>query len=129
MCIKDIESLVAIKYAKNQQIEIPQKRRPIDVERFYEPVLTTGDGNCFYNAVSIVLCGNENYSKLLRLANEYILSLYDAYFRDVCVKTCTSYSYEQLIERTSKNRTWANEINVLAMAIVLDRPIAIWSKN
>lgn len=49
-------------------------------EQYYEPVLTTGDGNCFYNAISMVLFGHENYSKLLRLANVYILSLYDVYF-------------------------------------------------
>ena len=96
---------------------------------YYEPVLTTADGNCFYNAISIVLYGNEKQSKLLRLANVYVLSVFDSYFRNVCIKTCTNYTYEHLIKITAKDRTWANETNILAMTIVLDRPIALWSKN
>ena len=91
--------------------------------------MTIPDGNCFYNAISIALYHHENYSNLLRLANVYILSLYDSYFQNVCFKTCINYTFEKLIESTCKDKTWANEINVLAMTIVLDRPIAIWSKN
>ena len=96
---------------------------------FYEPVLTTADGNCFYHAVSLQLFGHEHHSERLRLVNAYVLCQYELYFRDVCLKTCTSYTYERLVEQTTKNGTWANEMNMLAMSIVLNRPIAIWSHN
>ena len=29
--------------------------------------------------------------------------------------------------RTSKDKKWATELNILAMTIILDRPIALWS--
>jgi hypothetical protein len=35
-------------------------------DQYYEPVLTTSDGNCFYNAKSLELYGHENNSKRLR---------------------------------------------------------------
>ena len=67
-------------------------------QQYYEPVITTADGNCFYHAISLQLFGHENHSTRLRLANVYVLNQYDSYFRDICLKTCTSYTYEQLIE-------------------------------
>jgi hypothetical protein len=33
----------------------------------------------------------------------------------------------QIFTKYLHDKTWANELNILAMAIVLDRPIAIWS--
>ena len=91
----------------------------------YEPVLTTGDGNCFYNAISLQLFGHENHSKRLRLVNVYILCQYQLLFKEICTKTANDY--DDLVKKTSKDKTWANELNILAMAIVLDRPIAVWS--
>ena len=98
-------------------------------QQYYEPVITTADGNCFYHAISLQLFGHENHSTRLRLANVYVLNQYESYFRDICLKTCTSYTYEQLLEQTAKDTKWANEINVLAMTIVIDRPILLWSHN
>jgi hypothetical protein len=47
------------------------------------------------------------------------------YFKEICTKTAGDY--EQLLVRTSKDKKWATELNILAMTIILDRPIALWS--
>jgi hypothetical protein len=94
-------------------------------DQYYEPVLTTSDGNCFYNAISLQLYGHENHSKRLRLVSLYVLCQYELYFKEICTKTAGDY--EQLLVRTSKDKKWATELNILAMTIILDRPIALWS--
>lgn len=33
----------------------------------YKPVLTTGDGDCMYHALSRVVCGSEQLSRVFRL--------------------------------------------------------------
>ena len=40
---------------------------PTDMKEFYVPVKTVGDGNCLYNAVSIILTGNEKLTTELRM--------------------------------------------------------------
>ena len=40
------------------------------------PIETTGDRNCFWNAISIVLCGNESLSLALRFLTAYGLIRY-----------------------------------------------------
>ena len=37
----------------------------------YKPVLTTGDGDCMYHALSRVVCGSEQLSKIFRLLTAY----------------------------------------------------------
>jgi hypothetical protein len=68
----------------------------------YEPVLTTGDGNCFYNAISLQLFGHENHSKRLRLVNVYILCQYQLLFKEICTKTANDY--DDLVKKHLKIR-------------------------
>ena len=35
----------------------------------FQPLVSTGDGNCLYNSVSTILFGSESYSSSLRLAS------------------------------------------------------------
>jgi hypothetical protein len=49
----------------------------------------------------------------------------EQYFKEICTKTAGDY--EQLLVRTSKDKKWAPELNILAMTIILDRPIALGS--
>ena len=47
----------------------------------YKPVLTTGDGDCMYHALSRVVCGSEQLSKIFRLLTAYAAVKY----RDVLI--------------------------------------------
>ena len=95
----------------------------IDNSFDYAPVSTTGDGNCFYNAISLVLFGHEGHSTRLRLATAYIFTLYEDWFTLVLSRTASTITYEQLLDQTVKDKVWANEYNILAMSIVLNKPI------
>ena len=41
------------------------------ISQTYKPVLTTGDGDCMYHALSRVVCGSEQLSKIFRLLTAY----------------------------------------------------------
>ena len=70
-----------------------------------------------------IIIGHENHYKRLRLVSVYILCQYEQYFKEICKKTAGDY--DGLLFTTSKDKKWATELNILAMTIVLDRPIAI----
>ena len=55
----------------------------------------------------------------------YVLCQYELLFKEICKKTAGDY--DLLLTRTSKDGKWATELNILAMTIILDRPIALWS--
>ena len=48
----------------------------------YKPVLTTGDGDCMYHALSRVVCGSERLSRVFRLLITYATVKY----RDVLIQ-------------------------------------------
>ena len=101
----------------------------IDNSLNYAPVLTTGDGNCFYNAISIILFGHEGHSSRLRITNAYVLSLYEQWFTFILIRSGSNITIKQLVEQTCKDKVWANEYNILAMSIVLKKPICIYQHH
>lgn len=49
----------------------------------YKPIVTTGDGNCLYHALSRTVCGSEQLSNIFRLLIAYSLVKY----RDVMIRS------------------------------------------
>ena len=48
----------------------------------YKPILTTGDGDCMFHALSRVVCGSEQLSRVFRLLVAYTAV---KYYRDVLI--------------------------------------------
>ena len=91
------------------------------------PVETTADGNCFYNAISIILISFEQYHCLLRILVIFTLFEYEQHFRNLLKNTFGEESFNQFIISVSKNGNWANEYVIFAMSIVLDATINIYT--
>ena len=94
----------------------------------YAPVVTTGDGNCLWNAVSTCLFGDERLRLMLRFLTVYIMWENKAYFMDTIRNdTIHEGSVDQCFDhhlRIARNdRAWGNEYHMLALSIALQRDV------
>lgn len=90
-------------------------------------IVTTGNGNCFYNAVSICLFGNEDNNLCLRLLVLFIFLENEKYFRDLIKFSFGEQKFNKQVLDTSTNYSWANEYEIHAMSIALNRAINVFS--
>ncbi len=59
----------------------------------FQALVSTGDGNCFYNSISILLSGNEILTTHLRLASVlHAVEHFNHYLTMVCVIKLPMYS-------------------------------------
>ena len=86
-------------------------------------IKTTGDGNCLYRSLSLLLFKTENNYKVVKLCHLSILNEYIFFFKKLQLDT----SFEIFMETTSKENRFAKSWNILACSILLNKPIAMIS--
>ena len=92
-------------------------------------VETTGNGNCFYNAVSICLFGHENFNLCLRFVILFIFFENERYFRNLIKFSYGEQRFNKQIMEIATNFSWANEYAIHGMSIALNRALNIFSLN
>ena len=87
-----------------------------------------GDGNCFFRAVSVGLCGNqEQHAELRKSVAEHLRKNHITIFAAANIKLSTSDSPTNIAAALEQPDTWVDEIGVLATANYLQRPINFYS--
>ena len=95
----------------------------------FKPVVTTGDGSCLFNALSLTLTGTETCSDLLRLLVVHALvkhkdtmlsALLDAYPTRTPAQINGGFNSAV---RTAVNYRWGTDYHIFALSLLLDRPI------
>ena len=90
-------------------------------------VQTKGVGNCFYNAISLCLFGSQEYCNIKRLGTAFIFVENEQYMRNLISSTYDEKKLNQFLVDISKNYNWANEYEIHAMSIKLNRAINVFS--
>jgi hypothetical protein len=90
---------------------------------------TKDDGNCFYNAISFCLFGSIDYCSVLRLIVVFIFVENEQYMRNLINSTYGEKKFNKFLIDISKNFNWANEYEIHAMSIALNRAINVFSVN
>jgi hypothetical protein len=108
----------------------------------YLPVTTTPNGDCFYNAISLCLFGNEQYSQPIRLGTMCMLHKYRDQFLirghevryDVDDCLCGSGIPHNLVDlgistygrQLVNEYHWANSLSIAGTSVAIGRPIYIY---
>ncbi|XP_071963919.1 uncharacterized protein [Antedon mediterranea] len=83
----------------------------------------TGDGNCFYRAISYIISGTENNHLILRKAiGNHLLETDDLFSSTLSVEYRTVMEYV-IKKRVMDNGTWASNTEISAMANLLNTDI------
>ena len=92
----------------------------------YKPVLTTGDGDCMYHALSRVVCGSEQLSRIFRLKTAYAAVKY----RDVLIQSLQhAFPLDSLDSHVRKANTlivralhigiWGSDFHLFPLSLLL----------
>jgi len=110
--------------------EILQKYHPA-ILRQRRPVVTVGDGNCMYRAVSKAMSGTEDHHILFRVLTALEILKYPMYYdqshtryvdliKDVRIMVSP---YEQLVRDVSRLGSYADMLHIYALSSALQHPI------
>ena len=100
------------------------------------PVHTTGDGNCFWNAVSILICGGEHLSLTLKFLTACALIRHRSAFVTVIEKEGVYESslypslelrYRELLAIALDPPRWGENEHIQALSIALGMPIYVFN--
>ena len=91
-------------------------------------VNVTGDGSCFYRALSLILHGNEDHhTELRRPIADHLTRNYDCIFNvSNNVTQAGNFLIEQHIQRMRLDGVWAGEEAILAAADFLQRELHVF---
>ena len=96
-----------------------------------KPIVTSGDGNCLFNALSLTIAGNEHLSAVLRLLCVYGLVKHkDSMLRAITRAWGTSRAidmYSRDLFIAVRNGEWGTDDHLFVMSLVLNRPIFLFS--
>ena len=107
-----------------------QQCHPLLLETL-KPVVTRGDGNCMYNALSLVLSSSQELHALIRLLCVYALlkhksviieALNDSY-RQERSRPNILRMYTQALREAVTLGAWGSDHHLFALSLVLGRPI------
>lgn len=92
-----------------------------------KPVVTTGDGNCAFNALSLTISGTEDLSAVLRLLSVYGLIKYKETMIRATTRACGScrasnmYMCDLRIALT--DGAWGTDNHLFVSSLILNRPV------
>lgn len=125
---KFFRSFNSLSYYNGQEIDLLQNDI-LQKWNAYQAVSlkTTGDGNCLYNAVSLSIFGNEDWSLDIKLCMIFILIENESFFRDLIKKFKYEESFERLVEDSATVEEYGTEFNIMALSLLFLRPIKCYS--
>ena len=96
-----------------------------------KPIVTSGDGNCMFNAISLTIAGSEHLSAVLRLLCVYGLVKHkDTMLRAITRAWGSSQAndmYSRDLHIAVTNGAWGTDDHLFVMSLVLNRPIFLFN--
>lgn len=131
---KTIESYKIKTYKNNDRIEtdfIMRNKSLVETLFDFIPIKTSPDLNCLFNAVSIILNDNEDLSSILKIGATQKIIKNQKYFKDFFERRKDEFetTFEKCVERVAKNYTLQGAFAITSIAMLISRPIWIFSEN
>ncbi|CAF0849043.1 unnamed protein product [Brachionus calyciflorus] len=111
---------------KNFSMILSYEYKEINLEN-HKIIKCNSDGNCFYNAISTCLYGTEINFVAIKLGVIFIMIDYRDLFEEISNNHIESF--EKIVIDSSTKNYWANELNILAASILINRPIISFNSN
>ena len=91
------------------------------------PLKTSGDNRCLFHAISLCLYGSEKFTHLIKISCVFTLLNNESYFKKVLKQQDCMLSFEKLVENNGDNDVWGDHFSLMALSILIRRPIYTYS--
>ncbi|XP_078582369.1 uncharacterized protein LOC144865469 isoform X1 [Branchiostoma floridae x Branchiostoma japonicum] len=115
------------------------QERNVPLEAPISPIRIIGDGNCFYRAISYLICGTQDYHDVLRQRTvEYMSTLSEDVYRPWLAFEHPEKTMDQYLSRDGRSmqnrhpadlEAWATQVEINAMSSLLGRRIFVYGKH
>ena len=122
--ITKIREIIPFRFYDEQKVE-NNFIKLLSLSEKFIPIVCRADGNCLYNALSIIYFGskNENLFFILKICSLFIFFEYIEFFEHVLKNLKYQFSFRKMVTSTAKQNSWGNELNLTALNILIDRQI------
>lgn len=93
----------------------------------YEAVETKKDGNCFYSSISRLLFDTEDEYFLVKILCLFVMFEYKKEFESLLITESYGINFDSLIKEHIKENSWANQLLILALSILMNRGVNCYS--
>jgi hypothetical protein len=122
-CLQDLKHIGKIE--KTKVDGITAKNLYSNFMKYYQPHLTSSDGNCVWNSVKILR--KLTFLTLLAMKDDF-LNLIKLDFEHSGIENGdVNLKFDDLLHRSKTNGSWGNEFHILALASFLNKNIYIYS--
>ncbi|CAF1132865.1 unnamed protein product, partial [Brachionus calyciflorus] len=128
---KLIDSLrnITINDTYNNQDYYEQYKRELKLDSQFYPIISKPDGNCLYNSLSLLLFKNEEHAFLIKACSIFTLLKFQEFFRHLIREYCYTFDFSDFVKNSSRRNEWGTELNILSIAIMLQKTIYCYDKN
>ena len=102
------------------------KKNQYFIENEFSVANCSPNGNCFYNALSILLFNSEKYYDIIKICIFYVILDNFSSFA-LLAEHNKNGDLKKSLEKYMKDETWANELIIMAASLYLNRPIISFS--
>jgi hypothetical protein len=91
----------------------------------FRAVYPTGNRNCLFNAISLILFGHESRHWQVRLLAVWQLLEKENLFRHILQRTQLKITFENFVRKIARNFTYGCDITLIAVSLAIGPPINI----
>lgn len=93
------------------------------ISRDFVSIVTSGDGNCLFNALSICIFGDESKSMILKFCCTFIIQDNESFFKPLSRYYGTGNYEKELCDIVAKPNAYQSNFTIQAACVLINRPI------
>jgi hypothetical protein len=93
------------------------------------PILVDGDGNCLYNSISMICFNTQRHFRIIKALSMYVMIKNREKFEHYMKAAKYDFNFETFLERTSLEGEYGTELNIISIALMLNKNIACYNAS
>ena len=93
------------------------------------PRLVNGDGNCLYNSISMICFNTQRHFRIVKALSMYVMIKNRENFEHYMKAAKYDFNFETFLERTSLEGEYGTELNIISIALMLNKNIACYNAS
>jgi hypothetical protein len=99
----------------------------IGINHSFAPIKTEANGNCLYNAISMILFGNSQNYWMIKLGLGAVFVNHESYVKNIIDTFDDKSEYTKVLFESVRDGAWGNHYHILMLSALLKKPIYVYT--